>query len=311
MMKQSLIWFSALFLLYNAALLIIEPPDRVTHAQHQWQMNVFKAQEYLYDRLDSRYVFVGTSLTFRLPSPALPHGSFNLAMAGTSTLEGLEIIKRSDTSPEAVFIESNFVLRKPDNSLTDGLFQPVLYSLRKWVPALRERNQPVNYYPAVKVLFKRIVRKISGIFATPEIPQNRLQSKPDQSLKKRVSDRQANIDRNLKIQLDALDTLPSDEEAGALIESLHAYVRYLQQKGVKIIFFEVPFHQKLYGTRYNKWKSEKLERLFPSDQYPYIKYPLMHNYKTTDGVHLTKESALLYCSYLSEQIDKILNHRSS
>jgi hypothetical protein len=107
--------------------------------------------------------------------------------------------------------------------------------MRKWVPALRERNQPVNYYPAVKVLFKRIVRKISGIFATPEIPQNRLQSKPDQLLKKRVSDRQANIDRNLKIQLDALDTLPSDEEAGALIESLHAYVRYLQQKGVKII----------------------------------------------------------------------------
>lgn len=301
----------ALFLLYNAALLIVDPPDRVTHAQHQWQMNVLKAQEYMYDRQDSRYIFAGTSLTFRLPVSALPDGSFNLAMAGTSTLEGLEIIKRSGTSPEAVFIETNFLFREPGNSLTHSLFQPVMYRLRKWVPALRERNQPVSYYFALTIIFKRIVQKVSGIFTTSDMVQSAPPAKTEPSSEKRGSDRQAAIDRNLKVQLDVLDTRPSDEEAVVLIESLQAYVRYFQHKGVKIIFFEVPFHQKLYGTRYNKWKSDELERLFPSEQYAYIKYPFADTVKTTDGVHLTKESALMYCSYLSKQIEKILHNRSS
>jgi hypothetical protein len=311
MMKKSLICLLALFLLYNAALLIVDPPDRVTHAQHQWQMNVLKAQEYVYDRKDSRYVFAGTSLTFRLPGSALPDGSFNLAMAGTSTFEGLEIIKTSGASPEAVFIETNFLFRKPDNSLTGSLFQPVMYRLRKWLPALRERNQPVSYYLAVTIIFKRIIQKIGGIFTAPDIAKPLPPAKAEPAAKKRSLDRQAAIDRNLKVQLEALNTRPSDEEAGALIESLRAYVRYFQQKGVQVIFFEVPFHQKLYGTRYNKWKSGELERLFPPEQYAYIKYPFADTVKTTDGVHLTKESALLYCSYLSQQIEKIMNHRSS
>ena len=310
MMKKSLICLLVLFLLYNAALLIVDPPDRVTHAQHQWQMNVLKAQEYVYDRQDSRYVFAGTSLTFRLPGSALPDGSFNLAMAGTSTLEGLEIIKRSGASPEAVFIETNFLFRKPDNSLTHSVFQPLMYRLRKWVPALRERNQPVSYYLAVATIVKRIVEKVGGGFTASDTAHPVPPAQTEPSLEKRRSDRQAAIDRNLKVQLDALDTRPSDEEAVALIESLQAYIRYFQQKGVKVIFFEVPFHQKLYGTRYNKWKSDELERLFPSEQYAYIKYPFADTVKTTDGVHLTRASALLYCSYLSQQIDKILNHRS-
>ena len=306
MIKKSILFLFVIFIVYNSALVIVSPPDRSSKAQNQWQMNVIKAQKFIYEKYDSRFVFVGTSLTFRLLDSALPKGSYNLAMAGTATIEGLNIIKRSNAKPVAVFVETNFLMNRPDNKLSDCLFQPIMYSLRNWIPALRERNQPINYYSAISFYMKKTVKNFYSFFHPLKNGDDSPQNKAKQTFQTTPTDRHKIVERMLKINLEALDKRPSEKETENQIEAIKDYINYFNKNGIKVFFFEVPFHEKLYHTRYYDWEKIHLESAFPPDTYAYIKYPFINSIETTDGVHLTKSSALTYCIYLSKQIDDIL-----
>jgi len=140
MVKKSLVVSVFLFLVFNLLLFKLNFP---ANPQHQWQNNIITAQEYIYNHNEIKYAIVGTSLSDRLDDKLLPKNCFNLAFGGQGAIDGLEIIKRSNARPEAVFIESNAIFKKPRKSFLDNLFMPVMYSLRNYLPALMEKNQPV------------------------------------------------------------------------------------------------------------------------------------------------------------------------
>jgi hypothetical protein len=141
MIKKTIYYALSLFLAYT--IMIWFKPDWDT-SQHQWQDNLIKAQQYIYENNDSmQNVIAGSSLSTRLAMEKLPY-MYNLSMGGQSIFDCLYIIAHKDILPKNVFIEMNFVFRKESNDFLSSFNSPVIMYSRKMIPSLRDENQPVG-----------------------------------------------------------------------------------------------------------------------------------------------------------------------
>jgi hypothetical protein len=112
------------------------------------QNNIVKAQRYVYqDDSDLKIVMVGSSLAANLHITDIGKGVKSIALGGGSSQTGLEIVQRSNSNPQIILVEINdTITRKIDRDLVDSLYNPLFYSMRQYLPILREEYRPVSVF---------------------------------------------------------------------------------------------------------------------------------------------------------------------
>jgi len=80
---------------------------------------------------------------------------------------------------------------------------------------------------------------------------------------------------------------------------LMGYKKYFEKIGVKLIFFEMPMHERLIKSNLIKSTHGLIQDVFPSGKYIFLNSPDCSKFSTTDGLHLDQKSISLYTTYLS------------
>ncbi len=245
-------------------------------SQHQASGNRIKAEQFVFgpDQPDAT-VIVGSSLAFRIVLDSLPPGTSNLGFGGLSIYDGLELIRRSGKHPARVLIETNMLFKEPDRAFLDALFEPGLYELRREVPILREENQPTG------VLVGWLKERMRS---APETSTNAADSmEMSQNL----------FDTNMA----SFAQVPADSVQQRFIDRLTENVAALEEKGIKVIFMEVPVSPEITKSPLAIRSRELIEERFPD--HPFLRTDPQLTWRTADGLHLQPANAERYSGWLA------------
>ncbi len=289
MIKKAL--FTTLVLLVAHGLFVrLAQPDW-SKGQNQMQTNLIKAQNFLYEADKPQAVIVGSSLSARIDESLLSDGFTNLAMSGMSLYDGLKVVLQKSALPASICIETNLITRGPSQDFENSLFSPVMYPLRDWIPGFREKNQPVGLTTGF-ILNKLKTAKAEGKMA-PSV------SDADKEKQDPV------FAKVLQMAREDKETLPDTQLLAERVTALTGLVRQLEEKGVRIYFFEMPINKGLCDAAFPNHIREQMETHFPPSQYTYLPKPDCNSYNTTDGAHLDPLSAAKFTTWLKGQLDQI------
>jgi hypothetical protein len=293
--KKSIIVTVIAFIGYSLFISFIAPQRSAS--QHQWQDNIIKAQKFIYNDRDSiDALIIGSSLSCRLIMDSLPQ-VYNLSFGGQSIYDGLDILSHKSNLPKHVFIEMNFALRGESKEFTSSLYSPFLYYPKKVFPALREDKQPLALMGSL------LNNKVVSVFFL------KLKSLFNLTAKKSSTDNTVKRDvfsTMLQLQVDDYSKAPDRGYVQYCFARLKQSLSALEERGVKIIFFEIPVNSTLVDLPKPVAIRSVFYREFPATKYPYIPFAFDVNYKTTDGLHLTREEALSYTIYLRSKMKNYL-----
>jgi hypothetical protein len=277
MIKKALTVGLILFITYSVFLLWLAPVGWRA-SQHQWQQNAIKAQEFIYSEGGFESVIVGSSLSCRLFADSLK-GSYNLSFQGQGVFDGLRLIPYKQPVPKYVLIEMNVVMREENVDFTNSLTSPILFSLRKYIPALQQGCQPIA---------------VAGKYISKSISQ--VQSKRDGNLHSA-----ALFDEMLSIHAEDYRSVPELLDFERTFAALKHHVSKLEAGGSTIIFFEMPVDERLHHLPRPNSIRNYFYRNFPANKYKYI-IPDRWNFVTTDGIHLRADEAQRFTNYLKQKI---------
>jgi hypothetical protein len=280
--------FLVTFILLLAYAAFIKWKPNMQASQHQWQDNIIKAQTFVYEKSDTnRNVIVGSSLSCRIIMDSLV-GYTNLSLAGQSIFDGLNIVSHREKTPQKIFIETNIVLRGLDEDFNNSVFNPFFFPIRKYVPSLRDGRQPIA---------------LAGIRATNIVSRVISKIKPTKNVAVNSNANQNSDELFTKLLDDEVvyySKLPKPEKLKQVFDLLKTEVEKLEKKGVKIVFFEMPIHKKLCNLPLANIVRENFQQYFPASRYSYMPTPDCSPYKTTDGIHFSKEDAVRYTVYFKQ-----------
>ncbi len=275
-MKKSALVCCILLLLHSVVVYFF---PHVGYPTHQWQKNLVKAQNYLYDNSNDDVV-VGTSLSYRLLD--IPHVS-NLSCGGQSMYDGLGLVlcKPKSQRPKRVFIETNFPFREENSDFQKSLFSPVLYNLHKFIPCTREQYQPI-------CLVSYVLLKLMHIN-----PQEGMMNPPKPEV----------LNQRIEHLISSYKTIDNEKIQWAKLK-LSTMIAELQHTGTEIVFFEMPVNE-----RVKESDNFKCTRTFFAENFPKSKYHYLPNdesvYLTTDGQHLAYTEQIKYTDYFQKAIRNI------
>lgn len=279
-MLKKIALYTALLLFAYAAILRFLPSDIDTD-QSQWGTNVIKARDYLLSTETYENVIVGTSLSTRLVTDTLGQDFVNLSFSGSTIWDGLELIEARKQKPKRVFIESTFVFKKTDGSLTDYVSKGFSSKLKSVLPVFREKNQPVG---VLKGLVTRALRGGSNSIISYDSVQ-------------------VNINPEiLEIQSDYFDFEYTDENYEWIFtKKLIWPLERLLGLGVEVVFFEMPLHPTFCESQVMRDVRWHIDELTKDNRISFYKVEDCDAYQTNDGIHLTGHSALKFTRKLKTQ----------
>ncbi|HMG67003.1 MAG TPA: hypothetical protein VK588_04920 [Chitinophagaceae bacterium] len=289
MIKRALLYSLLFVAVYSTAITLLGPKDQVV--QHQWQSNLIKAQNFIYNKEADTIenVIIGTSLSCRLVMDSLKN-YYNLAFSGQSIFDGLNILSHRKKLPRNVFIETNIVFKKEDKDFTSSLTNPILYNTRLYMPSLREGKQPLG------IIGEKFAYVVGGIISRLK-PNAPAKDGADGEMSSRQNQLFSKI---LKQEIENYSRQPEQKLVNESFACLEAYLEPLRKEGVHIIFFEMPVNYNLCSLRESVAVRENFYKNFPEKEYGYISQPDCTNYKTTDGLHLNNQEAITYTTYFRE-----------
>lgn len=275
MIKQSLFVTFICFVVY-AAFIGQRNHEKITPL-HDWEGNVIRAQNFLFETHDEQVdnVMVGSSLAYRIDQ--LPANYFNLSFAGLSIYDGMEILLASDKMPKKILIETNVIQRLGSEVFQEALLKNKTYQMKEKIPFFREKHKPVPIF-------------INQIY-TALYPVKPKTAKPIK-LKETNQYALAEQAKNYAIPL-------SVEEQTEIETKLATYIKQFELRNVEVIFFELPVDKTLCDTP----KSHSIKAII--DAFPDVKLieqPDCSQYTTADGAHLQYASVLKYTDYLLAQL---------
>ena len=275
MIKKSILSF---FMLFINHVIVIWLFPTLGMATNQWQDNMVKAQHFLYAE-DTDTAMVGTSLSARILPDSIP-SIRSVAFGGCATEDGLRLILSKPTLPHCVLIEANLLFRKGNDELIDKMTKGVIPQLRRWIPSLRECNEPI-------CLLSGLMIKAAGMnpqAATMSVDMEQLR----ESIKRLVADDKPLSETELRQRTDIIKSL----------------VMQLEQKGTKLIFFEMPVNQEAYHLKELEQTRKMVRMAFPNSRYAYLPNDTT-TYMTTDGLHLDYEGQQRYSHFIKQALCSI------
>ncbi len=284
MLKKTFVLF---IILFGAYTLIIILNPRSSASQHQWQENAVKGERYIYDRSDTlNNVIIGSSLACRILTDSLPN-FYNLAFAGQSVFDGLEILKHKQKLPHTVFIETNKIFIDPNKEFTASLFSPFSFALKKYCISLRSDKQPLAFiYPAVQNMFHKNSSNAGLPGAEPKNAEM--------------------FNKMLAMQVEEFSIIPDSGYVIKQFALLTKCINDIKSKGVNIVFFEIPLNPNLVELPLAKFIRNEFYNHFPANTNNYIKMPDCSGYITTDGLHLNDADAIKYTKYFKEEMKRFI-----
>ncbi len=280
MIKRSFIVFILLAAGYTLFLSMVNVDWDTT--QHLANGNRIKAEGYVFGSDDKdATVIVGSSLAYRIVLDSLPEGTSNLGFGGLSIYDGLQLINRAGKSPARVLIESNVLFREPDHQFLKALFEPGLYELRRELPIMREHNQPSGVlYGWVK---RTLLEQRNGT------EQNDTILVPNEVM--------------LQEHRHSYAETPADSTVQRFMRMLTDEVTALEQRGVEVIFFEVPIHSDLERAALSELSRDLISEHFPKARF--LRMPQQPAWRTTDGLHLDKPDAQRFSGVLARELREL------
>lgn len=278
MIKRSLITALVLLLVYHFFLPHLSK-DYYWIAGQQ-RANYLRAQHYVHEVPPDTNVIVGSSMANELSNEILGSKYLKLTFPAGGSLTGLEMILATEKRPSVLWIETNTVLRDPDESMLADALSPWRRGLRTASAIFKEEGRPSNY--AVGFLNAWISRAGHGVSKLTNggtvIPaENRLDS--------------AVFADVMKMNRAGLDQKPPGDVLIRRANRLGALVDDLARKGTKCILFEMPVDPTLQDLAEPQSIRSALAARFPADQYEWFQADRSHAYQTSDGIHLTKAEA--------------------
>jgi hypothetical protein len=312
MMKKTLYFAATLFVLYNFIMPRVVPflHGSWLAPSNMFQENLILQQQYVYERNDSEVVIVGSSLASVLSPHHLPDTCFNLALKGYSLYDGLEIIQRSGTRPKLVLVETNWLDRNPTGDVTQRLFLPGMYSLRKHLTTLRDGYRPLDII--MRPLALNLFRFFSGeptvwlrtpSSQDPSLPGRQSRSGPDDDPRQRRLIRR----QMFAVGLELYNLACPEKILNGLVSKLKGYLQDLEANKTRVVFFEMPMDMAWYNSDKLRAIRDVLARDFPPGRYDYLPSPDWKDFTTTDGLHLDRESAEEYTLYLNKKLQELLH----
>jgi hypothetical protein len=231
-------------------------------------------------------VLVGSSLTFRLKEEyfATPRLR-NLALAGGSPVTGFEIVAGQPALPRIILVEMNVLSRTTDTALVErysrsGDADPLFFRpIRTAVAAYENWNHvPLNHAQVALAL-------------------GQLLKQPPSDFDNRIY-----LDRALQ-QQNAEDPTVA---VGTNVMRIQHLIQAVEQRGARVVLFELPYSQQLEESRSAKITREIVHNAFP-DPDRWLKFDCpREELRWSDGVHLDERSAVI----VTQSIDRALSSLS-
>ena len=261
--------------------------DSAIRPLNQRQGNLVKCQEYVFRDCESaEHIITGSSMAYRLRDEFLPPSYYNLALGGQSSFIGLELVNRSPSTPKVVFVEMNTVLRSFSTSLIDGIFERPNYDVKKNVLITRDKFQFIPF----------LINQANQCFSKSDAQTKSTNSDPKID--------QATLRKRVDLQKASYSKLPSQEKMQWGFDRLDKSIAALENKNIRIVFFEMPMHPELRDSKLFSTLRKQLSERFPPSEYQYILVQEPRNFTTTDGLHLIDSSAKKMAEYLVSEFNQ-------
>lgn len=277
MIRNSLL-FTSIFICLYITLFGVFPVVTIQDMQHG---NIYKAQDYIFRDKMPQTVLVGSSLSERIKTEKIS-GVYSLAFSGLSILDGIEVIRQKKVLPKTIIVEINVLEKGANPDFLKSISNPLLNFFRAKIPALRADARPIAY--AMKIInypVRRIVTK-----------------KKDEAVS-------VNLNKSLiENQIKEYSNLSDTSIISSNFNELKYQIKYLESKGCRIIFLEMPVDSALQNLPRVTFINTLFRNSFKSIDYDYI-YSRNKAYETTDGIHLTEESANKFTEYLIHKMENI------
>jgi hypothetical protein len=274
LIRNSLIAFLLLLALHETLTRYVDPKPAFQGMENLWIGNYIVAQEYIYDHADAPVVIAGSSLSTRLYPNLLPRETFNLSFNGLSPFDGVNIVLGANTHPHTVFIESNLLRRNSDPDFDEGMLSPRPLTTKRWMISLRDFARPVtlakNY---LRIHIDRTWSFLVGPSAR-DVQAAPLKGNADVMFDRVLADEKRYY------------AAPLSKDAQAkLITELGVDIAALEQRGIRVVFFEMPINPALCETSLETSIRNLIRTQFPAE--PYFRIGDCNAVTTVDGTHLS------------------------
>ena len=232
-------------------------------AENQDIENAIKVEEFLYESGPmGKNLIVGTSLSANVQHPGL----LNLSLKGGAARTVLEILNASETLPEKILLETNFLYHQVDSELTEKFRSDVPRAF----PMVQDRYRPLSLFLGV------LTGKSDQKGALSKVPSRKV-IVPELKATK--------VESHVATLSDELER----DELEQVVAGLRKVIDDLESRGVELVFYETPFDAEVSSLpRQVQWRTVLGEE-FPDHP---IKQLAIHETATSDGIHLCLEGVL-------------------
>jgi hypothetical protein len=256
----------------------------------QRQENIIKGQRYLYQKnQQNSIVLIGSSITGAIRVKNIGDQFTNIAMAGSNSKTGLELIKLNSTLPSLLLIEINETISKEiDRQLIESVHHPILDSIRFYLPMFREEYKPISVLVDSLKQTAQSQRQIAEV-AEPATPI----ANPD--FRERFIATMAETQQG-KLSEEAIQDLQTESKL------MQKQIATLQKNGVRVILFNLPTESRLENTPRRQQIQGLMRQIFPPEQFEWLPEPPSREWRTSDGIHLIPADAQAYAEFLKVQL---------
>lgn len=259
-MKRTVVVAAALLATYAIGVTLY--PARDPKGQSQVDQNRITLESYVTRADAPDIVFVGSSLTTRLPVRADPSFgcAFNASLAGGSALTGLEAVAHARLTPKILLVEANYLHRPVNAELLSGATNELLLHL----PVFRTENKPMN----------RLWTIAYGMRGK--------QSSLDHPLEQAA----------LQVQQQMMSRPIAQDELTERVSQVRALVMRLRERGTRVIMYEMPVHPSIAGSTAAMQLRTAVRTAFADLEF--IDASTLSGNSpvtTTDGIHLASSEA--------------------
>jgi hypothetical protein len=272
-LRQVALGTIAIFVAYNALIALARP--QLTPSSDAGIRNRVVAERY-FDGSVPRAAMVGSSLAFRLApdfleSDELGGDIYNLAFGGGSAATGLELVLLRNTVPEIVFVEMNIGYRGSDAALLEEVVAEPRQTMRRWLPAFRLENRPVDLVVASVANGLRDLHRSSEGADEPD-----------------PTDFANRLAATLADLAAVSDAQKSAVELG--YGRLQELIDRLRERNVRVVLMQLPADPAVQHSSMGAYTEAQARTRFPQDRYEWWAIPEQGAYRTDDGQHLTRAS---------------------
>lgn len=286
---------TTLTLLSSYHILVVTKVITPSQGMHQWQTNFIKIQHYAYQKeRNLNLVLVGSSLTANLQTSNTNPQIINLGISGGCTQTGTEAVRRNSAKPRILLVEVNETIgRKIDMQVINSIYNPFLYSLRFYLPMLKEEYHPVAVIVPTLASIKQRLREARGIKNKPQ------ETKQVVNVEKLLTEKLiAQAIEEYKNPVSATEERLLRQEA----EHIKAQISQIRKDGVSVVLFDIPREQRIQSTLRERQVKALMREIFPSKDYEWLPEPPPRNWITNDGFHLVSSEANDYFAFIKKQL---------